>query len=1255
MPVLVVVLVFAVPLGFYYYTEQVIDRSSAEVASRDEALNHLSEMESALRQEQIAAHQLLFKHHEGVVDHQGEIADFQAAAAKVDFEHNAAAMFADSEQERAWFDKCKDTHQQVNDLFMREVVPAASTPGASFLSLEQRLQQDYEQLFSLRALLADSYMADRNQAMFSRLRSREAAYKLSWVGSLAAIGLGLIIAAFSARRLLIPIKAMAAAAINMSRGDLKQRVDTSGSNDELAQLGKSFNFMAESLERRTTLLEQEKARIRSIHQSIGDGILVVDRDGVIISANPAAEVALGKTVLELERSTDTGVPALQEALARRIKPEDMVKCWEVKQCTHPECPSYESDDLRCWLQCGTHCHNQIQGTFKQKRDACERCDVFRHNAVQELEVKVGERYLSVEVIPILDDEGQEGGRTVVLRDITSLKRAKEEEERHSAEQAMLKQISEAVSKTLDPDKAMEIALNQVLKVRQADIACIHLLDQATGDMIMAASKGRGDKLSGKGTLLPKGQGCPQHVVELGRALVVSDLRQEEAVPQEALDAGLLSYVGAPLKAGNKIIGVLSLASRHEGAFTQEDGRLLTLIGLQAGVALENAMLYRKSVENTRKALAKNRIVTVLTSSLDLEKTYDAFAEETNKLVPFDRLSIALIMGGGSKLQVIASRGSGPAAIKQGEVLDLAGTTVEWVAKNKRPYVNGDIESNIEFSEQPRLVKSGIKSQVNLPLVVKGKFLGTMNLSSVKKNAFSKEDIDELKPVADQVAIVLANQKLFEDVLRAKKEWETTFDATVEGIVIVGKDHTIMRLNKAAARIIGGEVDELVGRKCYQGCQSICWELANCPMMFLRKAEGPFRYEQETAAGRTVEVILDPMFDEEGNLTGAVHLLRDITEAKRMRQQLLQSEKMVAVGQLVAGVAHEINNPLTGVMGYSQLLLSQDIGEKAKRDAEAIYREAERATRIVQHLLSFARKHNPKQKVVDINSVVRGTLELKAYDLKVNNILVESSFDENIPLTMADPHLLQQVFLNLITNAEQAMLEDRGSGLLKVSTKGLEGKVQITFADDGPGVPEELRERIFEPFFTTKDVGKGTGLGLSVCYGVVEEHGGSIWVEPTAGRGATFVVELPVVSAPTKVDYHQRRRKERISGNVLLVDDEATIREMVTEALRRAGHLVDTARNGEVALRMLKKKRYDCVISDIKMPGMDGAMLHQAVREMDPEMASRFVFISGDTISPETQSYLSKVDNPHLTKPFRLEDLEAVLQSTLASRRRAKAS
>jgi two-component system NtrC family sensor kinase len=242
------------------------------------------------------------------------------------------------------------------------------------------------------------------------------------------------------------------------------------------------------------------------------------------------------------------------------------------------------------------------------------------------------------------------------------------------------------------------------------------------------------------------------------------------------------------------------------------------------------------------------------------------------------------------------------------------------------------------------------------------------------------------------------------------------------------------------------------------------------------------------------------------------------ETAKIEQQLQLAGRLAAVGELAAGVAHELNNPLAAVQAFAQFLADRDdMDETAKSDLQTIYKEAQRATRITGNLLSFARKHNPERSLISINEVIVKSLELHIYRMNLNNIEIVTDFDPDLPMTMADFHQIQQVFANIITNAEQAMTEAHGGGKLVIKTHPMGELIQVTFTDNGPGILKENFKSIFDPFYTTKEVGEGTGLGLSICYGIMQEHGGRIYTESKVDEGTTFVVEIPVVSKATTAD------------------------------------------------------------------------------------------------------------------------------------------
>jgi two-component system NtrC family sensor kinase len=376
------------------------------------------------------------------------------------------------------------------------------------------------------------------------------------------------------------------------------------------------------------------------------------------------------------------------------------------------------------------------------------------------------------------------------------------------------------------------------------------------------------------------------------------------------------------------------------------------------------------------------------------------------------------------------------------------------------------------------------------------------------------------------------------------------------------------------------------------------------------------------------------------------------ELEEAQGQLVQAEKMSAVGLLVSGVAHELNNPLAGVVGFSQLLLKEAVAEKVRRGLERINKEAERCKKIVRNLQTFARKHTPEKEYIGINGILEACLELRSYQLKVDNIDVEVDLDANLPKTMADFHQLQQVFINIMVNAHQAMTEKGGSGRLSVRTRVEGGQIRVEIRDSGPGIPKDVLPRLFDPFFTTKEVGQGTGLGLSICYGILEEHRGRIFARNCLDGGAMFVVELPVVTAekPVEQDLPVRAAEARAgaprTGNVLVVDDELTIIDILFQVLRADGHRVDTALSGNAALKKMEKERYDVIISDLKMPGMSGQDLYEEVRRRSPELASRIIFSTGDTVSEETRRFLESSGNMYVQKPFELDAMRTKVMATL---------
>jgi PAS domain S-box-containing protein len=380
--------------------------------------------------------------------------------------------------------------------------------------------------------------------------------------------------------------------------------------------------------------------------------------------------------------------------------------------------------------------------------------------------------------------------------------------------------------------------------------------------------------------------------------------------------------------------------------------------------------------------------------------------------------------------------------------------------------------------------------------------------------------------------------------------------------------------------------------------------------------------------------------------------------RQAQARLVQSEKLAAIGQLAAGIAHELNNPLTSVVLYSQLVQQEKLGGAVQGNLEKVVSEALRAGKIVRGLLDFARQRPIHREKVQVNEALRNSLDLITYEIESADVEIALDLSPGLPTISADHYQLTQVFMNLIQNSIHAMHAVAGRRDLKIATicgpstyyvRGADSHtvVRVSIRDTGPGIPKEILTRIFDPFFTTKPESGGTGLGLSICHGIVGEHGGNIWAESSVGEGTTFFVELPVAAEEEKpsAEREERAPVEPAAGQsrILIIDDEPNVLDVLTKALIGRGYTVDAVGDGEDGLARLAESKFDVILCDFRMPGLSGMDFYRRIQSEKPHLASKIIFITGDTANLVTRRFVEENNLNILEKPFELPDLIQVIR------------
>src|SRR5881628_2251358 len=487
---------------------------------------------------------------------------------------------------------------------------------------------------------------------------------------------------------------------------------------------------------------------------------------------------------------------------------------------------------------------------------------------------------------------------------------------------------------------------------------------------------------------------------------------------------------------------------------------------------------------------------------------------------------------------------------------------------------------------------------------------------------------------------------------AERHLRLLMDAVPDAIVVLDRDGRAVDLNEPAKRLAArgpnpGTDGGIFAFLDADAAATMRERLAAAFSGDVQQFETPYRRED---GSKGITAVLYAPVREGAQVTRVLALARDITDQKRTEQQLQQAEKLTAMGQLVSGVAHEINNPAAIISGFAQTLLLDELKPEHREMLQMVYDEATRIGRITANLLAFARAGGTQRTLVDLNDIVRRTFALRSYHLSTLNIAVTLDLAPEEPKFWADPSELQQMLLNLLINAEQALVAVQTPRAIVVRTAASEEEVRLEVADSGPGIAPEIRAKMFDPFFTTKPEGVGTGLGLSICYGIAREHGGRIWADSQPGRGATFYVALPrdprregrpVPESPAPPPAPAPPSPAADTITVLIVDDETALRNALLRYLGRRGIQGHGVADGADALRALEQREFQVIISDVRMPGMSGREFMERLRRDRPDLMARLIFSTGDTFAPDTAALIKEAGLPTVIKPFDFGELARV--------------
>jgi PAS domain S-box-containing protein len=855
-------------------------------------------------------------------------------------------------------------------------------------------------------------------------------------------------------------------------------------------------------------------------------------------------------------------------------------------------------------------------------------------------------------------------------------------------------VSQSVNASLDPRDVMVRIAHAAAAISPGALAAVDVFDAERRTLRVAARSS--DALDGLLAERPYDAGL-RGLVTVSRApvLVAEPLKHPATLALEWWrQRPGLSYYGVPIALGDTLVGVLNYYRAH-GVPELEEQEALRLLAVQAGVAFRNASLYENEHRQTARirtlAAVNQRLSSALALGGLLREISESAAQLTRvRFVSFwlaDERLRELSFHGGSVPEIAADFPHRTVSY------DVGG--VGWIARHRASLVVDDVESDGRIANREWWARWGLRSFVGYPVVAGDALLAILVLSHSEPVRFDPETGDVIDMFVAQASVAVQNARLYREAERRRDVAEilarlgreltdaldvkTLAQVISRGVVNLlgargsavyrydesdGALHVMAAHGEAAApvrstvlqpgegaagravverRLIvvpdmrtdpGYQVAELRPRRAPHDVGTV----VGVPLLTRERVVGaialghPPGHDYSVDELRALQAFADQAALALDNARLYENARESLTRLRDTQAQLVQAAKMSAIGQLVSGVAHELNNPLSVIIGYGQLLLAREVPEAMRRPVELMVSQGDRMAKIVRNLLYFSRQRPPERAHVDLNTVFEQTLMLRLNQLKLSGIRVEKDFAPTLPPIEGDAHQLEQVFLNLLLNAEQAILDARTGGCILLRTRVHGKMVEAQIIDDGPGIPPAAVARVFEPFFTTKSVGTGTGLGLSVSYGIIEEHGGRLSVQSEPGS-TVFTLELPIVGMDGEEAEEVEEVVEPKEPVALLVEDEPAVVDFMITLFGTIGWRVDVAEGARSALEHIRRRHYDLVVSDMRLPEGSGEEFFRGAVAHDPGIARRFVFMTGDTAHEGGWSFLQGTTVPVLEKPF----------------------